>query len=188
MGQKLVSDATGRNALIKLNTSLQRIVEKLGEPAAKSASPEPEAEAGETAVEEPVAEGVEESVAEEATINDEEPSVAGTIQDQEVGDLIDSDREDEKDDEDALAAQLHAEATRVEESTILSERPRSGHSGRSLQMELPVRSAPTSRETSVLGAGAVPGAGRPKREVRESRRRDSLVDELLSDEDEDETL
>lgn len=134
---KLVSDATGRNAILKLHVALGKIVNAMAAPKpARTESSTPDAEA------------------EADTQADEEDETAQQTRDEEVEDLLD----DDDDDEDALATQLNLDLERANEmdESMLSQ-----------------------AETSSLSI-------RPKKPSRDSREQ-SLVDELLSDED-DSTL
>lgn len=114
---KLVSDATGRNAITKLATTLTKIVSALGErstPAAQttrdSATPEVDADTPIESTE--IHEQDEESLAKETS----ELSIADSVDSADLREAT-----FEGDDEDALANQLQLEVTRSLEDSVMEE-------------------------------------------------------------------
>jgi condensin complex subunit 3 len=170
---KLVSDATGRNALLKIHVSLGKIVNNSDEKANGRKSMAAGRERDSTTP--------EESVVEEA--EDDTPRPQANIEE-----------EDEEDDVTVLEQQLRREMTA--ESSIAPEHDEEvDELLEDTKMELDedeIAELSTMLEESTMvlpqrprrqQAAAPPAASR--RPVRSSRARDSLVDELLSD-DEDE--
>lgn len=113
---KLVSDATGRNAITKLATTLTKIVSALGErstPAAQttrdSATPEVDADT-------PI---------ESTEIHEQDESLAKETSELSIADSVDSadlrEATFEGDDEDALDNQLQMEVTRAMEDSVMEE-------------------------------------------------------------------
>lgn len=178
--QKLVSDAAGRNATVKLQGAVTKIVNAMGEPAASKSdereSNTPEIDA-DTPIESTEIQEDEESLAKEAS----QLSIADTVASVTSSEL----REDTYDEDDATAlqAQLQFEAQRAEESMPLDD-------------SLMDDSAMTrSREVSELSirpkSRGKTGSSQPsglRQSARSSRARDSLVNELLSDDSGEETL
>lgn len=179
---KLVSDATGRNAMVKLHGGLTKIVNAMGEPAAR-ATP------GSNARDSSTPEVDADTPIESTEIQDEESLAKETSELSITDTAVSVDPEDleepsyDEDDATALMNQLNAEVERAEESILLDDSV----------MDNSV--ADESRETSVLsirpksrGKSASAQPGGLGQSARSSRARDSLVNELLSDDSGEETL
>lgn len=111
---KLVSDATGRNAIAKLATSLSKIVAAMGDRATPAAQTTRDSATPEVDADTPI---------ESTEIHEEEESLAKETSELSIADSVDSadlrEATFEGDDDDALENQLQMEVTRAMEDSVM---------------------------------------------------------------------